>query len=110
MFIQSWRKYLPVIVILMKRSATGEQILDMNHTDFVRAAGGKKIKLSFSTITLENGRVDNPANHPALVTDLIKELQENKVARQLMQDHQFSFRMNMNCQLTIKNITEILAN
>ena len=34
MFLQTWKKYLPVIILLMKRSEKGEQVLDMNYTDF----------------------------------------------------------------------------
>ncbi|HET9747558.1 MAG TPA: hypothetical protein VFP97_17700 [Chitinophagaceae bacterium] len=109
MFVQTWKKYLPVIVFLMKRSARGEQKLDMNHTDFERATGGKKIKLNFPTVTLKNGRVDYDAKHPVLVTDLIMVLQENKPAETLMQHQQFNFSMNPDCQLSITNTTEFIG-
>ena len=29
MFLQTWKKYLPVIVLLMKRSGKTEQVLDI---------------------------------------------------------------------------------
>ena len=80
MFVQTWKKYLPVIVFLMKRSTKGEQTLDMNLTDFERATGGRKVKLNFSRITINNGRTDYDAKLPVLVTDLIMVLQENKPA------------------------------
>lgn len=108
MFIQTWKKYLPVIVFLMKRSARGEQTLDMNFTDFERAARGKKIKLNFGTITVNNGRVDYDAKHSDLVNNLILVLQESKPAEVLMQYQQFNFSMNTNCQLTITNSTELI--
>ena len=107
MFLQTWKKYLPVIVFLMKRSTKGEQTLDMNLTDFERAAGGRKVKLNFSTITLNNGKADNHAKHPVLVADLITVLQESKPAELLMQNQQFNFSMNVNCQLVITNTTPI---
>ena len=47
MFTQTWKKYLPVIILLMKRSDKAEQVLDMNYTDFARAAAGKKNKTHF---------------------------------------------------------------
>ena len=43
MFTQTWKKYLPVILILMKKSALEDQVLKVNQTDFERAAGGRKI-------------------------------------------------------------------
>ena len=70
MFSQTWRKYLPVIILLMKRSGKGEQVLSMNHTDFERAAGGKKIKFTFSDLSLDNGRINHRTKHTALANDL----------------------------------------
>src|SRR5688572_30624749 len=104
MFIQTWKKYLPVIVFLMKRSIRSEQTLDMNLIDFERAAGGRKIKLNFSTITLDNGRTYYDAKQKtALVSDLIMVLQQSNQAEMLMQHQQFNFSMDINCQLTITN-------
>jgi len=37
MFTQTWKKYLPVILIMLKRSVNGDQSLSMNHTDFIAA-------------------------------------------------------------------------
>lgn len=110
MFIQTWKKYLPVILFLMKRSSKGQQTLDMNLTDFERASGGKKIRLNFSNIIFDNGRVDHDSNHAGLVTDLIMVLHESKPAEILMQYQQFSFSMNINCQLMIINTTQFTGN
>ena len=44
MFTQTWKKYLPVIILLLKKTNAEQQVLSMNHTDFERAAGGRKIK------------------------------------------------------------------
>ena len=109
MFIQTWKKYLPVIVFLMKRSSKGMQTLDMNFTDFERAAGGKKIKLNFGSVTINNGRVDSDAKQPDLVSNLILVLQESKPAEILMQYQEFIFSMNANCQLAITNSTVVIA-
>ena len=109
MFVQTWKKYLPVIVVLMKRSVKGEQNLDMNHTDFERAAGGRKIKLSFSTITLDNGRIDYGVKQSVLVSDLIMVLQQSNQAEMLMQHQQFNFSMDINCQLTITNSSQLIG-
>ena len=107
MFTQTWKKYLPVIIFLMKRSARGEQTLDMNLIDFEKVTGGKKIKLSFPTITLNNGRMDHDPGRSALVNDLVVTLQESKPAEMLMQYQQYDFSMNTRCQLLIRNRTVI---
>jgi hypothetical protein len=62
MFTEIWKKYLPVIVILLKRSAKGEQMLNLDQADFKRAAGGRKIKFSFDTLRLNDGRTEYNAN------------------------------------------------
>jgi hypothetical protein len=105
MFRQTWNKYLPVITILMKRSSGGDQVLSMNHTDFEKAAGGKKIKFSFAKLMLENGRMDYYTRQTALATDLVLVLQENDQTSKLMQHRQFEISMNNEYQLIIKNKT-----
>lgn len=105
MFRQIWKKYLSVITILMKRSAVGEQVLNMNHTDFERAAGGKKVKFSFSNLLLDNGRMDYHTRQTALATDLVLVLQENEHTSKLLKHRQYEFSMNSEFQLFIKNNT-----
>lgn len=109
MFTQTWKKYLPVIIFLMKRSSRGMQTLDMNSIDFERAAGGKKVKLNFGSITINNGRIDHAVKLPDLVSNLIIVLQESKPAEMLMQYQQFNFSMNTNCQLTITSSAELVG-
>lgn len=89
----------------MKRSGSGDQTLSMNHTDFERAAGGRKIKFSFSNLQLNNGRVNNLAKHLPLAKDLSLLLQENEQSKKLIKEQQFEFSMNNQFQLTIKNNT-----
>jgi len=108
MFTQTWKKYLPIIIFLMKRSSKGDQVLDMNLTDFQRASGGKKVKFSFSNLVLNNGRSDFEQKVPPLANDLILVLQENREAASLMNYKQFEFDMNTSFQLIIRNTTPYL--
>lgn len=110
MFTQTWKKYLPIIIFLMKRSNKGDQILDMNFTDFERAAGGKKIKLSFSNLIMNNGRINSDKRPSPVANDLVLVLQENERSASMMNYKQFEFAMNADFQLTIRNTTPILAN
>ena len=107
MFLQTWKKYLPVIILLMKRSDKGDQVLDMNYTDFQRATGGKKTKLTFSSLQLDNGRTNYDANNTQLAKDLILVLQENEQTGSMLRQKQFEFSVNANFQLTIRNTTVI---
>jgi len=109
MFTQTWKKYLPVIILLMKRSDKAEQVLSMNYTDFARATAGKKIKLTFSNVQLTNGRSKVETKYSPLANDLILVLQENQQSGVLMRDKQFEFSMNSDFQLTIRNNTAVIA-
>jgi len=105
MFTQTWKKYLPVITILMKRSVNGEQTLSVNHSDFQRAAGGRKIKFSFSNLQLDNGRINNTGKHTPLAKELAVVLQEDEQTRKLMQKQLIEFSMSGDFQIHIKNHT-----
>ncbi|MES1198117.1 MAG: hypothetical protein ABUL41_02460 [Chitinophagaceae bacterium] len=101
MFTQTWNKYLPIIKILMKRSATGSQTLDMNFTDFQRAAGGRKVKFTFS-VSLHKGRIQNITSPPPLARDLSQLLQDNIETNKLVRLQDYEFSLNSSFQLTIK--------
>lgn len=105
MFTQTWKKYLPVIKLLMKRAVNGDQILDMNYTDFEKAAAGKKIKLNFTNVTMNNGRIDLDSKYPALVNEFIVVLKQDQQAESLMRHKRFEFSMNSDFQLIIRNTT-----
>ena len=109
MFSQTWKKYLPVIIILLKRSVNEPQTLTMNHTDFARAAGGRKIKYSFHNLFLNNGRIDNTVKHSPLAREFAEVLQENEQSKILLQKQNLEFSMNNDFQLTIKNLTPAIV-
>ncbi len=107
MFTQTWKKYLPVIVILLKRSASGAQTLNMNNTDFERAAGGRKIKYSFSQLQLNNGRINTAVKQLPLAKEFAVLLQEDELTRKLLAGQNFEFSMSNDFLLTIKNNTPV---
>jgi len=102
MFFQTWNKYLPVIKILLKRSVNAEQMLDMNGTDFQRAAGGKKVKFTFS-VQLVKGRLSVGENFPPVAKDLLSVLQQDNTTNKFMQQNELELTMDSNFRLTIKN-------
>lgn len=101
MFSQAWNKYVPVIKILIKKAAAGEQTLSMNKIDFERAAGGRKAKLAFS-FTLINARYrDINTVLPPVARELIPLLLEDYSARQLLENNEVTFTMTSTFQLKI---------
>jgi len=88
----------------LKRSLKSEQKLEMNSTDFMRAAGGRKVKFSFS-FALHNGKVQNLESAPPLGRDLVDALQDDKISSQFVKTNHLEFTMNKNFELLIKNTT-----
>ena len=107
MFNQTWKKYLPVLLILLKRTVNGPQVLNMNHTDFERAAGGRKIKFSFASLQLNNGRIITTPNMTVLARELAVQLQEDAQILKLLKEQLFEFTMTNDFKLTIKNLTAV---
>jgi len=108
MFSQTWKKYLPVIIILLKRSIQGDQTLSMDHADFERAAGGRKIKFSFSNLRLTRLKMNTDNKHSAVALDLATLLQEDAVTKQVITDLCLEFSMNNGCELLIRNTTPVV--
>lgn len=102
MFTQTWRKYLPVIQILLKRSAQGEQLLQMNHTDFERAAAGRKIRFSFTKLELLNGRLTNHLKQPPFAKEFAAFLLEEEMMKRFLMDKHVEFSMTNTFSLSIK--------
>lgn len=107
MFTQTWKKYLPVIIILLKRSAQGEQILSMNQTDFERAAGGRKMKYSFNNLQLNKGRLNTIENHSPVARELASTLQEDSFTNKFIANQNLEFALSNDFKLTIRNTTPL---
>lgn len=104
MYTQVWTKYLPIIRILLKRSATGEQSLDMNRIDFERAGSGRKAGYKF-TIEFRKGRVSNLISSSPLASNLAAVLLQDPVVKDLFQKIDYDISLNTRFQLHIKNLS-----
>lgn len=103
MFSQIWKRYLPVIALLIKRAATSDQTLTLNQTDFERAAGGRKIKYSFAHLELKKGRLNNEVKHSAIAKEFALLLQEDESIARLISKLHLEFSLNNQLVLSIRN-------
>jgi hypothetical protein len=104
MYVHVWSKYLPIIKILMKKSGSVAQTLDLNRVDFEKAGSGRKAGYKF-TIELAQGRVANVISGSPLASDLAATLLGDPAARTILQSNDFSISLNTKFQLTIINRT-----
>jgi len=104
MYKHVWNKYLPVIKILLKKSAVGGvQKLGLNRTDFERGTKGRKASCSFH-IELEKGRVTtiSPA---APAKELVASLLEDETAKGLLRQNNYKITLRSDLELIITNLT-----
>lgn len=104
MYTHIWLKYLPIIRILLKKSATGDQILDLNRIDFERAGVTRKAGYKF-TIEYKNARVANVISTSPLAMDLAAVMLEDAAIRNLFAAGNYEVSLNTKFQLYLKNAT-----
>jgi hypothetical protein len=106
MYNHIWKKYLPIIKILMKKSVSGEdQVLALNRIDFERAGTGRKAGYKFK-IEFIDGKVGNVISGSTLAMHLAQVILEDDGAKQILVEHNFEVSLNTKFQLLIKNIAK----
>ena len=106
MYNHIWKKYLPIIKILMKKSVSGEdQVLALNRIDFERAGTGRKAGYKFK-IEFIDGKVGNVISGSTLAMHLAQVILEDDAAKQILAEHNFEVDLNTKFQLLIKNIAK----
>lgn len=103
MYNHIWKKYLPIIRILMKKSISEEQVLALNKIDFERAGTGRKAGYKFK-IELTGGKVGNVISGSILAMHLAEIILEDQSAKQIMEDNNFEISLNTKFQLIITNV------
>ncbi|MET0243336.1 MAG: hypothetical protein ABW174_07705 [Flavitalea sp.] len=102
MYAHIWLKYLPIIRILMKKSATADQTLTLNRIDFERAGTGRKAGYKFN-IEFTNGRVANVISTSPLAVDLATVILGDNPSKALLAASNYEISLNTKFQVTIKN-------
>ncbi|MEO8961869.1 MAG: hypothetical protein ABI325_08310 [Ginsengibacter sp.] len=103
MYNHIWKKYLPIIRILMKKSISEEQVLSLNKIDFERAGTGRKAGYKFK-IELTNGKVGNVISGSTLAMHLAEIILEDQSAKQIMEEDDFEISLNTKFHLLITHV------
>ncbi|WP_205513442.1 hypothetical protein [Longitalea arenae] len=104
MYTHIWMKYLPIIRILMKKSAAGDQVLNLNRPDFEKAGVARKAGYKF-TIEYTNGKVANVISTSQLALDLAAVMLEDATIKTLLSTNNYQVSLNTKFQVSIKNCT-----
>ena len=106
MYTYTWKKYLPVIRILLKRSAGAEQTVNLNRTDFEKTTKLRKPACTFS-VEVVKGRL-SPLDISVPARDLVGILLEDDVTRTLLRQHHYTIGLSSDFLLSIKNTTPVV--
>jgi len=108
MYTSTWKKYLPVIKLLLKKSATAEQSFKLNRTDFEKNNRNRKPACSFN-IGLTKGKF-NVLTQSAPAKDLVEVLMQDEGAKTLLRANQYTISLDSDLVLKIKDTTPVLEN
>ncbi len=101
-YLATWKKYLPVIRLHLKKSLTEEQSFKLNIQDFESAGDRGKSGYTFS-ITMENAKVINNISGSPVARDLYEALKSDEAIKAMLLDKSVKINVNKSFVLTIKN-------
>ncbi|MET0637643.1 MAG: hypothetical protein ABWZ25_16560 [Chitinophagaceae bacterium] len=102
MYTYTWRKYLPLIRLLLKKSAAGTQTVALNQTDFLKFSKSRKPALTF-TIDIREGKY-SVLKLASIAAELLEILMEDPASRTLIRAGHYNLTLAKNYQLVITNL------
>jgi len=100
-YLTTWKKYLPVIRLHLKKSLVEDQSFKLNITDFESAGDRGKSGYTFN-ITLENGKVTNNISGSAVARDLFEALKSDEAIKAMLQDKSVKISVGKSFVLSLK--------
>jgi len=100
-YTATWKKYLPVIRLHIKKSLTEDQQFKLNVIDFESAGGRGKSGFPFS-LQMENGKVVNNISGSAAARDLFDVLKSDELVKALLSDKNVKISVGQSAVLSIK--------
>ncbi|MFL5740149.1 MAG: hypothetical protein ACJ75B_08020 [Flavisolibacter sp.] len=106
MYNATWKKYLPVIRILLKSAVREPQSLQLNVSDFEKIGPQKKTGFNFA-LKFTKGRVDNLATLSNTAKELAGVLLQEPQINELLQLREYVLTMNSKYVLGITVVSTI---
>ncbi|AMR32028.1 hypothetical protein A0256_11655 [Mucilaginibacter sp. PAMC 26640] len=100
-YLTTWKRYIPVIRLHLKKSLTEEQSFKLNITDFESAGDRGKSGYTFN-LTLENGKVTNNISGSAVARDLFEALKADDAIKAFLQERAVKISVGKSFLLSIK--------
>jgi len=106
MYVHTWKKYLPVIRILLKRSSAADQVLSVDRFDFEKTNKATKNSFSF-LMDVARGKL-SPSGPPLAARDLIEVLMNDEMSGELIRKNHYIISLSSKFELHIRNASPAL--
>lgn len=104
-YTQLWKKYLPVIRLLLKKTADTDQKLQIYKHEF--ASTGAKNKLGYIfNLEILNGKAINKSSAIAVSFDLLNVLNDNALTAEWLKGKSVKISVNKACELTMSYLNK----
>lgn len=104
-YVQLWKKYLPVIRLLLKKTEKGEQKLQLYKHEFEKTGAKNKLGYIFS-IELANGKPVTKIDQKAVAFDLLTVMNENEDVVQWLKEKRILISTNRACELVFQKVEQ----
>ena len=101
-YLLTWKRYLPVIRLHLKKSVAEDQSFKLNITDFESAGDRGKSGYTFSLV-MDNGKVTNNISSSAVARDLYEALRSDETIKAMLLEKSIKISVGKSFLLTIKN-------
>jgi hypothetical protein len=102
-FDSTWRKYMPLIRLMMRRAAKESQLLSLSKFDFIKAGAATKGSHGFK-ISFVKGSAENALHHQ-LAKDFLSAMMRDAAIKEMLASNDYDIGMNSKFELSIKNRT-----
>ncbi|MDN3584839.1 hypothetical protein [Mucilaginibacter flavus] len=100
-YLTTWKRYMPVIRLHLKKSLNEDQQFKLNITDFESAGDRGKSGYTFN-INIENGKVTNNISSSAVARDLFEAIKEDEAVKAMLLDKNVKISVGKSFMLSIK--------
>jgi hypothetical protein len=107
MYTQLWKKYLPVIRLLLKKTVDGEQKLQIYKHEFESTGARNKLGYVFS-LELVNGKPINKSAATAVASDLYGVLSSNEAVAEWLKDQNIKISVGRSCELVMQKFEKVV--
>ncbi|MDR6943465.1 hypothetical protein [Mucilaginibacter pocheonensis] len=100
-YLTTWKRYMPVIRLHLKKSLNEDQQFKLNITDFESAGDRGKSGYTFN-INMENGKVINNISGSAVARDLYEAIKADEAVTTLLNNRSVKISVGKSFILSIK--------